>query len=258
MTTAETRSALPTPIPPSPPANGRALRLLGPIAAGLALISAFTTFIVLADLTPIVPTHDIVVHAAAGQRIHRLPAARRYRAAKSGCDPGPAPRAAPPPACMCGSSACSRLSPRCPPILVAVVASITLDRGLDQLFSNRTRSVIQNSVVLADAYLREHAQSVRGDVLAMSFDVTRAQPLFDKDRDQFRKFLTAQAQVRGLSAALFIGPDLSVIERADLRSPNDLVMPSEEGLATVGEEEPQIGVRAGGQFRRRRCAAPRL
>ena len=36
-------------------------RMLGPIAVGLALLSAFTTFIVLADFTPILPTHDVVV-----------------------------------------------------------------------------------------------------------------------------------------------------------------------------------------------------
>src|SRR5664279_6346614 len=37
------------------------LGLLGPIAVGLALLSAFLTFIVLADLTPILPTHYVVV-----------------------------------------------------------------------------------------------------------------------------------------------------------------------------------------------------
>src|SRR5471032_3269646 len=37
------------------------MRLLGPIAVGLALLSAFLTFIVLADLTPILPTHYVVV-----------------------------------------------------------------------------------------------------------------------------------------------------------------------------------------------------
>src|SRR5262249_14758687 len=37
------------------------VRLLGPIAVGLALLSAFVTFVVLADLTPILPTHNVVV-----------------------------------------------------------------------------------------------------------------------------------------------------------------------------------------------------
>ena len=36
-------------------------RILGPLAVGLALLSAFVTFVVLADLTPISPTHYVVV-----------------------------------------------------------------------------------------------------------------------------------------------------------------------------------------------------
>jgi hypothetical protein len=37
------------------------MRVLGPIAVGLALLSALVTFVVLADLTPILPTHYVVV-----------------------------------------------------------------------------------------------------------------------------------------------------------------------------------------------------
>jgi two-component system nitrogen regulation sensor histidine kinase NtrY len=43
------------------PTSGRAIRTLGPVAAGLALLSAFVTFVVLADLTPISPSHSVVV-----------------------------------------------------------------------------------------------------------------------------------------------------------------------------------------------------
>ena len=45
----------------SPPSKRGETRVLGPVAVGLALLSAFITFIVLADLTPISPTHDVVV-----------------------------------------------------------------------------------------------------------------------------------------------------------------------------------------------------
>ena len=38
-----------------------ASRLIGALAVGLALLSAFATFLVLADLTPIAPTHEVVV-----------------------------------------------------------------------------------------------------------------------------------------------------------------------------------------------------
>ena len=60
-----------------------------------------------------------------------------------------------------------------PAILVAIVASVTLDRGLDRLFSARTRAAIQNSLIVAEAYLRDHAEIVRSDILTMAFNIAR-------------------------------------------------------------------------------------
>ena len=95
-----------------------------------------------------------------------------------------------------------------PAILVAMVASITLDRGLDRLFSTRTRA---DDRELADRRRRLFAAStrrlIRGDIMAMAFDLGRAKPLFDQDRERFQQFLTAQASVRGLSAAMIIDTD---------------------------------------------------
>ena len=43
------------------PASGGLARLLGLIAVALALLSALATFMVLANLTPIQPTHEVVL-----------------------------------------------------------------------------------------------------------------------------------------------------------------------------------------------------
>jgi two-component system nitrogen regulation sensor histidine kinase NtrY len=129
-----------------------------------------------------------------------------------------------------------------PAILVALVASVTLDRGLDRLFSTRTRAIIENSLIVADAYLQEQARMIRGDIMAMSFDVARAKPLFDGERERFKQFFSAQARVRGLGAAVIIGADTSVIERADINADQPIPMPDAPGLAKVNETDPQIGM----------------
>src|SRR5208337_2354548 len=69
-----------------------------------------------------------------------------------------------------------------PTILVAVVAATTLDRGLDRFFSTRTRAMIEQSMIVADAYVSEHFQAIRGEILAMAYDLGRAKPLYDQDR----------------------------------------------------------------------------
>ena len=223
------------------PSAGRGMRLVGAVAAVLALLSAFMTFIVLADLTPIAPTHRVVVTlllinggtvlillSVIAHEVWQVVLARRR------------------------GRAGARLHVRIvglfsfiaavPAILVAVVASVTLDRGLDRLFSTRTKAVIENSMYVANAYLREHAQTIRGDIMAMAIDVGRAKPLFDQDRDRFRQFLTAQAQVRGLSSAMIVGPDTEAIERADVKAEHDTILPSASGIASTSETEPRIGI----------------
>ena len=54
-----------------------------------------------------------------------------------------------------------------PAALVAVVAVITLNRGLDRWFEERTRAIVDNSVAVAEAYIEEHARGLRGDLVAM-------------------------------------------------------------------------------------------
>jgi two-component system nitrogen regulation sensor histidine kinase NtrY len=230
-----------TPAEIAGPATTRAIRVLGPLAAALAMLSAFATFVVLADLTPITPTHAVVVtllliNAATvfllvGIIAHEVwlvvQARRRGRAAAR---------------LHVQIVGLFAVIAAVPAILVAVVASVTLDRGLDRLFSTRTRAIIENSLTVADAYLQEHAQLIRGDIMAMSFDVTRAKPLFDSERERFQQFFTAQARVRGLSAAMLIGADAAIIERAEIESEQPVPLPDTTGLTAVNETEPQIAM----------------
>src|SRR5262249_21010858 len=92
--------------------------------------------------------------------------------------------------------------------------------------------------------LREHAAMIRGDILAMAYDIGRAKPLFDQDRERFRQFFKAQASIRGLPHALMINGDLSIIERADRKAGGELITPASGALKGVGDAEPQIALLA--------------
>ena len=229
---AESKSAAPMPI---------ASRLIGAIAVGIALLSATATFLVLAGLTPIAPVDSVVrelllgnvvtgllLLAIIGREVWLVVQARRRGRAGSRLHVQ-----------IVGLFA---VIAAVPTVLVAVVASTTLDRGLDRFFSTRTRAMIEQSLIVADAYVTEHAASIRGEILAMAFDLGRAKPLFDKDRDQFRQFLTAQAKGRGLSAAIMIRPDGSTVESADVAMPKPVVLPSAELLKQITESEPQVAL----------------
>jgi two-component system nitrogen regulation sensor histidine kinase NtrY len=216
---------------------------LGPFAVGLALLSAAVTFLVLTGLTPILPTHEVVVTvllanaatalillAVIGREVLLIVQARRR------------------------GRAGARLHVRIvglfsvisavPAILVAIVASITLDRGLDRWFSSRTQALIANSLTVAEVYFREHAAMIRSDIMAMAIDLGRAKPLFDQDRARFRQYLTVQALGRGLPNVIIIRSDLSVIERTEDQKTgqHEVPPPAAGALADVSDSEPQVAL----------------
>ncbi len=223
----------------SPVAKRGETRIIGPIAVVLALLSAFITFVVLADLTPISPTHYVVVTLLLANAVTVLlllgiivrEVWQVVQARRSG-------------------RAAARLHVRivglfsviaaAPAILVAIVASVTLDRGLDRLFSTRTRAAIENSLIVAEAYLHDHAQIVRSDIMVMAFDIARTKPVFDQEPDKLPQFLTFQASVRGLAAAMVIDKNSNVIARADVKINQTFALPPHEALPLIKSDNPQI------------------
>jgi two-component system, NtrC family, nitrogen regulation sensor histidine kinase NtrY len=218
-----------------------ASRVIGACAVGVALLSATATFLVLAGLTPIAPVHEVVrdlllgnavtgllLLGIIGREVWKVVQARRRGRAGSRLHVQ-----------IVGLFA---IIAAVPTVLVSVVASTTLDRGLDRFFSTRTRAMIEQSMIVANAYVSEHIAAIRGDLLAMAYDLGRAKPIFDSDRDQFQKIMSAQAAGRNLSAALLLKPDGSTIDKAGATIDKKVVLPSADLLAEVNETEPRVAL----------------
>jgi two-component system nitrogen regulation sensor histidine kinase NtrY len=222
--------------------KGRSLmRLLAPIAIGLALLSAFLTFVVLTGLTRIEPTREVAVSfilmngatilvllGIISREVWQLMQARRRGRA----------------AARLHVQIVSLFSIMTvlPAVLVAIVANVTIERGFDRLFSGPTKEVIQNSLIIARAYVEEHAHLIRGDILAMANDIAHARPLYDQDRQSFREFLTASATSRNLPGAMLIDKDRRVLESAQTGIPLAFAAPPAGFLNDLKEEEPEIAV----------------
>ncbi|MBR1149238.1 PAS domain-containing sensor histidine kinase [Bradyrhizobium sp. JYMT SZCCT0428] len=240
MTTAETSA--PTFDPSLAQSTGGILRKwVAPFAVGIALLSAFLTFVVLSGLTPIEPSRNVVysfllINAATILLLVAIiirevwlvvQARRRGRAA-------------------------ARLHVQIvglfsviavlPAVLVAIVANVTIDRGLDRLFSGPTREVIQNSLIIARAYTYEHAQLINGDILGMANDIANAWPLFVQDRRTFLELLTASASKRNLPGTMLLDKEGNVVVSAQTGIRQAFATPPKELLDNVGEDKPEISV----------------
>src|ERR1700688_1662703 len=246
MTSADTSAA--SFAPSFAESKGRSIwRFVAPFVVAVALLSALLTFVVLTGLTRIEPTRDVVIsfmliNAAiilllVGIIVRELwqvvQARRRGRAA-------------------------ARLHVQIvglfsviavlPAVLVAIVANVTIDRGFDRLFSGPTREVIQNSLTVARAYLYEHAELIRGDILGMANDISHARPLYDQDRGTFRELLTASAASRNLPGAMLIDKDRHILESAQTGITQAFTVPPQDFLSNVKETEPEISVFPEGNY----------
>jgi two-component system, NtrC family, nitrogen regulation sensor histidine kinase NtrY len=241
MTSADTSAA---PFDPALAERGGSLssrRWLPPFAVAIALLSALLTFMVLTGLTPLEPTRQVVrtfllINAATilllvgiivGEVWQMVQARRRGRAAAR---------------LHVQIVSLFSIIAVLPAVLVAIVANVTIERGLDRLFSGPTKAVIENSLIIARAYTYEHAQLIRGDILGMANDLWRARPLYDQDAKSFQEFLTANAGQRNLPGAMLIDKDGKVLVTAQTGIKQDFTAPPPDFLKNVNDSDPQIAV----------------
>lgn len=106
-----------------------------------------------------------------------------------------------------------------PALIVAIVASFTLDQGLDRWFSDRTQSIVDSSVEVARSYLNEHARFLLADVDAVARDYERIRSVLEQNTEQRTLFLTSQASIRKIPHLQIVNLEGEVIDSANVVSP---------------------------------------
>ncbi len=126
-----------------------------------------------------------------------------------------------------------------PAALVAVVATIALNQGLDQWFSERTRSMVESSRLVARSYMLEHAQVLRDDIIWVATELEQARNSYETDPQRFERVLTALAVTRSLPYTSLLDADGNEIMRAQIsvgsnypRPPPDITDGVVEGIPT--------------------------
>ncbi|WP_170936921.1 MULTISPECIES: PAS domain-containing sensor histidine kinase [Rhodomicrobium] len=210
--------------------TGTGMFRAGLVIVILSLISGLLTYLVLAGFTAIQPTRDVTVIvwlingvlvtamiAIIAYQVIGLWAARKRQAAGAGLH--------------VRIVSLFSLVALFPAILLAVFASISLDRGLDQWFSERTKSIIRESVNVAKAYLSEHGKILGADAVGIARDLENAAQLMQDNPEDFQRYGAALVVERGLNYAYLInGAGRPVVELIkDPRAP--FYPPPPEALA---------------------------
>jgi len=177
---------------------------IGLITVVASLVSALITFLILTGLTPIVPRNEVVVIALFVNVLliiaviaivtfqvdglvrawrKKIPGARLH----------------------IRIVALFSIIAALPAILLAIGATVSFARSLDNWFSGRVREIVENSVDVARTYVDEHGQVIRTDVVNMARDLDSAAQLISERPREFRQLVISQAGLRDLPAAYIIG-----------------------------------------------------
>ena len=223
---------------PSPISN-RVMFYIGLVIVGLSLLSAFTTYLVLTGLTAITPTHSVVVSVllvnltlvvcmtlVVGWQLWLLWIARRQQIAGARLH--------------VRIVALFSLIAVLPAIILAVFATASLNRALDNLFSKGTERIISSSLDVAKAYVQEHGQVIRSDIVAMANDINGDIGELPARKTEFEGQLFAQATLRNLPFADVVDGNGVVIAAAPMPGPLPYLKPAADLLKEAGNGEVVI------------------
>ena len=220
--------------------EGRRLLALPGIAAIVgALLTAGISFAVLLGVTPIDPDYSttltliainlafiVLLVALISREIHRIVMARRRGKAASRLH--------------VRIVALFSLVAAIPALVVAVIASVTLDVGLDRWFEIRTKVIINSSLSIAEAYVNENARNLQDTTLSMAYDLDANRTLYGLDRTGFRTRMSQHVTGRGLDHAALIRADGSFIMQAETQADFPIPPPPIEAVHTAGDGLPVL------------------
>ncbi len=103
-----------------------------------------------------------------------------------------------------------------PAITMMVFSAVFFYFGVQTWFSDRVQTAVNESQAVAEAYLEEHTQTIRADVLAMANDLNREAGLLLVNEQALAQVVQTQSILRDLSEAIVFDNDGRIIARSDL------------------------------------------
>jgi len=138
-----------------------------------------------------------------------------------------------------------------PAIVVSVFSYLFFDLGVQAWFSDRVRTALSDSLVVAKAYTNEHRQLIRADALSMAADLNREASALIRYPARFRQIVIAQAALRGLSEAIVFERGGRVLARSELAfsmafelAPEAALEQAESGEVAIVNDDSYDRVRA--------------
>lgn len=122
-----------------------------------------------------------------------------------------------------------------PGVVVALVFGVLVTRGVDGWFSQRVKTVVENSATVARSYVDEQTNYIRDHVTVMAVDLNRAAPGLRTAPVAFSHFLSDLASYHAFPAAYLIDRDGRILARAETAEPPTFLMPPQATMKAADE-----------------------
>ncbi len=217
----------------------------GPIVVVLALISALATFVVFTGYTPILPTDSVVIDVFIANAVivlillglvvaetARLVIAWRAR--------------------MAGARlhlyivGLFSITAAVPAVIMALVGSVTLERGLYPAFMQDVRGFILHTADAARLYRETQCNALLREADLTASDLDRAKVGYNQ-RAFFQNYFTSRVHFLGFTTAVMMKSDGSVVERVDTGKPPEVTTPAPTDFDEAKKHDPVCFVLDGGR-----------
>jgi len=138
-----------------------------------------------------------------------------------------------------------------PAILVAIFSALFLHFGMQSWFSERVNKALNQSRIVANAYLIDHRNNIQTDALAIANELNLNAPQLMRNKVLFDRLLSTQAAVRSLSETVVIDSGGQILARAQFsltpkleNLPVDALASANQGRIAVLDSENDDRMRA--------------
>ncbi len=122
-----------------------------------------------------------------------------------------------------------------PAVIVALVYGVLVNRGVENWFSDRVQTIVENSASVARSYVEDQKRYVDDHISLMAVDLNRAAPALQASPVTFGHFLGIQASYHAFTAAYLIDRDGRVLARAEADNAPAFVAPPASSFKDADE-----------------------
>ena len=122
-----------------------------------------------------------------------------------------------------------------PALVVAVFYGVLVNRGVEDWFSSRVQTVVENSATVFRSYMDEQKRYVSDHVTLMAADLNQAASALQSSPVTYSHFLAQQAADHGFPAAYLIDREGRILARADIAAAPPFVVPPASGFKAADE-----------------------